>query len=180
MLCEVAIFCKSDEDPAEFFPHELSAWADGGPVDYYRNVDSLTQQKYTGVEQTRTVTTEGLQPPVHGFLNVQPPKYPPAKLTGYRCDHSIIADVDAEAKLLVYAIDTVDPDDYDSLPAAMQDMKPDDPIKQEVWDPLEAGLIAITPAENQDQVTAALANWRAANPLGTAREFAIVLRTFTS
>ena len=158
MLCEVAIFCKSDEDPAEFFPHELSAWADGGPVDYYRNVDSLTQQKYTGVEQTRTVTTEGLQPPVHGFLNVQPPKYPPAKLTGYRCDHSIIADVDAEAKLLVYAIDTVLMDSFGG----------------------EAGLIAITPAENQDQVTAALANWRAANPLGTAREFAIVLRTFTS
>jgi hypothetical protein len=182
MLTKISIFCESDVDvnPQEDFPHEYSAYVPGGPATYYRKVDDLKREKYTGVEENRTVTTEGLQAPVHAYLNVQPPKYPPAKLTGYDADHSIIAAIDGTIGLLVYSIDTVDPDDYDSLPAAMQGMRPDDPIKEGVWTPLRNGLITITPTENQDQVTTALDNWREQNPLGTATEFAIALRIFTS
>ena len=181
MLTQIFVFATYDLDVMAEFPHEMSAWADGGPVDYFRGGSDLTRQKFVGVEQTRTVTTEGLQSPVHGFLRVAPPKYPPHQLTGYNCDHSIIAAVEAHADIIVYAINTIDPDDYDSLPAAMKDMRPDDPIKEEVWTPLEAGLIAVTPVgEQRDQVTAALGNWRTTNPLGTAREFAIALRNFTS
>lgn len=180
MLCEIAIFCKSDENPAELFPHEYSAWTDGGPVDYYPKSGELTRQKFTGIEQTRTVTTEGLQGPVHGYLNIQPPKYPPAKLTGYTCDHSIIAAVNGHAKLLVYAIDTVDPADYDSLPAAMQDMRRYDPIKEAVWDELSSGLVTITPAENQEQVTNMLNVWRTRFPSGSAEKFVLDLRKWGS
>ena len=180
MLCEIAIFATHDLDPMAEFPHEHSAWADGGPVSTYRNAGDLSRQKYDGIEQTRTVTTEGLQSPVHGYSRAAPPKYPPHQLTGYRCDHTIIADVEAHPQIVVYVIDTVDPDDYDSLPEIMKGMKADDPIKEEVWDKVETGLINVTPAEHQDQVTTALDNWRTENPLGTAREFAIALRTFTS
>jgi len=180
MLCEIAIFATYDLEPMDEFPHEYSAWADGDPVDFYRRGNDLQRQKFTGVEQTRTVTTEGLQPPVHGYSRAVPPKYPPHQLTGYNCDHTIIADVEAHPQIVVYAINTIDPDDYDSLPAAMKDMRPDDPIKEEVWDKVRDGLIAVTPAEHQDQVTAALDNWRTANPEGTAREFAVALRNFVS
>lgn len=181
MFCEIAIFAAWDLEPMVEFPHEYSAWADGGPVSIYRNEGDLARQKFDGIEQTRTVTTEGLQAPVHGYSLAAPPKYPPHQLIGYRCDHSIIAAVEAHPQIVVYAINTVDPDDYDSLPAAMQDMRPDDPIKTEVWDPLSAKLIADTPAgEQRDQVTNALTNWRADNPLGTAREITIAVRNFTS
>jgi len=185
MLCNVSIFCESDMDPMDDFPHVFSSWSDGGAVYYYRGSGDLARQQYEGIEQTRTVTTEGLQSPVHGYLNVQPPKYPPARLTGYNCDDSIIATINGTGGYLVYTIDTVDPDDYDSLLAVMQGMKPNDPIKDDtspgdIWTKLRAGLITITPAENQDQMTTVLDNWRTANPLGTATEFAVALRNFTS
>ena len=181
MLTQIFVFATHDLDVMSEFQHEMSAWADGGPVDYFRGGADLTRQKFVGVAQTRTVTTEGLQSPVHGFLRVAPPKYPPHQLTGYNCDHSIISDVEDHAQIVVYSVAPIDPDDYDSLPVAMQDMRPDDPIKEEVWTPLYDGLIAVTPVGDQrDQVTAALDNWRSNNPLGTAREFAIVLRNFTS
>ena len=82
---------------------------------------------------------------------------------------------------MVYVIDTVDPDDYDSLPGPMKGMKADDPIKEEVWTKVRDGLIVVTPeGDERDQVTAALDNWRTENPEGTGREFAIALRNFTS
>lgn len=185
MLCEVSIFCESTDDPMTEFQHELSAWVPGGVANTYRGKGDLLREKYTGVEETRTVTTEGLQSPVHGYLNVQPPKYPPARLTGYRCDDSIIATINGTNGYLVYTIDTVDPADYDSLLAVMKGMKPDDPIKDDtapgnIWTKLSTGLVTITPAENQAQMTTVLNNWRTANPLGTAREFAVALRNFTS
>ncbi|MHC4302730.1 MAG: hypothetical protein ACYS7Y_36185 [Planctomycetota bacterium] len=180
MLCEIAIFATHDLDPMTEFPHEYSAWVDGGAVSRYFNSGDLSRQKYDGIEQTRSVTTEGLQSPAHGYNRAAPPKYPPHQLTGYRCDHTIIADIEAHADIVVLSIDTVDPADYDSLPVAMQDTRPDDPIKESVWTANRAWLIAVTPAENQDQVTAALDNWRADNPLGTARQFGIVVRNFTS
>jgi len=180
MLCEIVIFATYDLEPMAEFPHEHSDWVDGVVVNQYKNVSDLNRQRFPGVEQTRTVTTEGLQSPVHGYSRAAPPKYPPHQLTGYRCDHSIIVDVEDHAQIVVYVIDTVDPDDYDSLPAAMKGMKADDPIKEEVWTKVRDGLIAVTPSEQQDQVTVALDNWRTENPLGTGREFAIALRTFTS
>ena len=185
MLCEIYVFATHDLNPMEEFPQEYSAWADGGPVSTYLKSGELSRQKFTGIEQTRTVTTEGSQSPVHAFLNVQPPKYPPHQLTGYRCDNSIIGDIEAHAEIVVYAVDTVDPADYDSLPAALKGMRPDDPIKDEaapenIWTKVRNGLINVTPAEHQEQVTTALDQWREQNPEGTAREFGIALRTFTS
>jgi hypothetical protein len=164
------------------FPHKLSDWADDGPATYVRGRGSagLEQDVFTGIKQTRTVTTEGLRSPVHGFSRAAPPKYPPHQLTGYNCDHSIIAAVEAHAQIVVYSIDTIDPDDYDSLPAAMKDMRPGDAIKDEVWTRVRDGLVAVTPEEHKDQVENAMDNWRSATPGGTAREFAIVLRKFTS
>jgi hypothetical protein len=75
----------------------------------------------------------------------------------------------------------VDPDDYDSLPAAMKDMRPGDTIKDDVWGKVRDGLVAVTPAGDQrDQVTAWLDNLRADYPNGTAEQFAIEVRKFTS
>lgn len=181
MEVQVFLFAKWDSEPMTEFPHILSDWSDDGPASYVRGRGTLEQHVFTGTKQTRTITTEGLQSPVHGFSRAVAPKYPAHQLTGYNADHSIVAAVDAHSDLIVYALSTIDPDDYDSLPAAMKDMRPDDPIKEEVWTPLEAGLIAVTPVGDQrDQVTTALGNWRTAHPLGTAREFAIVIRNFTS
>lgn len=180
MLTEIFMFANHDTDVDAEFPHEYSAWLPGGPVDYYRGGGDLLRQKFSGVEETRSVTTEGLQGPPRQPSFAAPPKYPPHRLEGRRCDHTIIADIEAHADIVVLSIDTVDPDDYASLPVVMQDMRPDDPIKETVWTANRAWLVAVTPAENQDQVTAALDNWRAANPLGTAREFGIAVRNFTS
>ena len=177
MLCEIYIFATHDLIPQEEFPHEHSAWADGDPVSTYRKGGDLSRQKYDGIEQVRTVTSEGLQSPVHGFLRVNPPKYPPHQLTGYDCDSSIIGPVENHAQIIVYAIDC---EDYDSLPEAMQGMRPDDPIKEEVWERVRDGLINVSPAENQEQVASWLNGWRRSNPLGTARDFAIEDRKFTS
>ena len=180
MLTEIYVFAKHDTDIDAEFPHEYSAWADGGPVSKYIGGD-LSRQKYDGIEQTRTVTTEGLQGPAQGVSHVAPPRYPPHRLEGRRCDHSIIGAVENHAEIIVYAIDTVDPDDYDSLPAAMQDMRPDDPIGETLWGKLLTGLVAVTTdPDNKAHVETAMTNWRTANPEGSAREFALVLKRFTS
>ena len=180
MLCEIFVFATHDLNIDEEFPHEFSAWADGGPVSKYVGGSGLSRQKYDGIEQTRTVTTEGLQGPPHSVSRAVPPKYPPHRLEGRRCDHTIIAAVDAHAQIIVYSIDTVDPDDYDSLPVVMKDMRPDDPIVDTLWYTLLVGLVNVTPEENKAQVETAMTDWRTANPEGTAREFALVLKRFTS
>lgn len=182
MLCQIFVFATHDLDVMAEFPHEMSDWAaTGEAAAYFKNTGDLTRDAFAGVKQARTVTSEGLQAPVHGFSFAAPPKYPPHQLVGYRCDHSIIAAVEAHAQIVVYSIDTIDPDDYDSLPVAMKDMRPDDSIKDEVWVPVHDGLVAVTPAgEQRDQVTAWLDNLRARYPLGTAVQFAIEVRKFTS
>ncbi len=127
------------------------------------------------------MTTEGLQGPPHGFSYAKPPKFPPHRLEGRRCDHSIIAAVEAHAQVVVYSIDTVDPDDYGSLPAAMKDMRPDGPIKDTVWTNVRDGLVAVTPVGDQrDLVIAWLDGLRADYPLGTAHQFGLEVRRYTS
>lgn len=181
MLCQIFLFAVHDLDVMAEFQHEFSAWVDGGPVSRHVGGSGLTRQKFDGIEQTRTVTTEGLQSPVHGFSRAAPPKYPPHQLTGYRCDHSIIAAVDNHAQIVVYSIDTVDPDDYGSLPAAMKDMRPGDTIKDEVWTKVRNGLVAVTPVgELRDQVATWLDSLREDYPLGTAAQLAVAVRTWVS
>jgi len=181
MLCEIYVFAKHDTDIDAEFPHEFSDYVDGDPATYNRSRGDLSRDVFTGINQTRTVTTEGLQGPPHGVLTVVPPKYPPCRLEGRRCDHSIISDVENHADILVYVIDTVDPDDYDSLPAAMKGMKAIDPIGETLWDKLLAALIAVTTgAENKAHVETAMTNWREDNPEGTAEDFALTLKRFTS
>jgi hypothetical protein len=180
MLCEIYVFCTNDLDIDAEFPHEFSDWVDGDPC--YRHIGSgLSRQRYTGVTQTRTVTQEGLQGPQDNILTIFEPKYPPCALRGRRCDHTIIAAVENHPQIVVYSIDTVDPDDYDSLPAAMKDMRPDDPIGEELWDKLLTGLVNVTPGQdNKDHVETAMTNWRSDNPEGTARELYLALKRFTS
>jgi len=180
MLCEIFVFATHDLDIDAEFPHEFSDWVDGGPVYHQRSGGGLSRQLYEGIEQTRTVTTEGLQGPPHDFSTAHPPKYPPHQLIGRRCDHTIIAAVEAHAQIVVYVIDTVDPDDYDSLPIAMQYMRPDDPVLDDVWTKIRNGLVNVTPVEHEDQVAAWLDNLRADHPLATARQLAIAVRNFTS
>ncbi len=181
MLCQIFVFATHNLDVMAEFPHEHSAWADGDPAVKYLYQTELTRKRFDGVDEIRTVTTEGLQLPVHDFSRADPPKYPPHHLVGYRCDHSIIADVEAHPQIVVYSIDTVDPDDYDSLPDAMKDMRPDDPIKDEVWDKVCDGLVAVTPVgELRDQVATWLDSLRKDHPDGTATQFAIAARTWVS
>ena len=181
MLCQIFVFATHDLDVMAEFPHEYSAWADGGPVYKPLRDSGLRRELYQGVEQTRTVTVEGLQGPPHQFSHAKPPKYPPHQLVGRRCDHSIIADVEAHPQIIVYSIDTVDPEDYDSLPAAMQDMRPGDPIKEEVWTPVRNGLVAVAPeGDLRDQVATWLDSLREDYPEGTATQFAIAVRTWVS
>jgi hypothetical protein len=179
MLTEIFVFAKHDTLIDEEFPHEFSDWEDGDPCFKHYGNSGLTRQRYEGISQTRTVTTEGLQGPPHGFL-IQPPKYPPCRLEGRRCDHSIIGDVEGHADILVYVIDTVDPEDYDSLPGAMKGMKAKDPIGETLWDKLLTALVAVTPEENKAHVETAMTSWRTDNPEGTAEEFALRLKRFTS
>jgi len=181
MLCDIYVFATHDLDIDAEFPHEYSAWADGDPCYRHFAAGPLSRQVFEGITQTRTVTTEGLQGPSHNFLNVPPPKFPPCQLVGRRCDHSIIAAVEAHAQIIVYAIDTLNPDDYDSLPAAMQGMRLNaDPIKETVWDKLLTGLVNVTPPESKDQLETAMSNWRTGQPDGTAEAFGLALRRYTS
>jgi len=182
MLCDIYVFATHDLDIDAEFPHEYSDWTVGDPEwRRYRSNSDLEQEWIQVTPRTRTVTTEGLQGPSHNFLNVPPPKFPPCQLVGRRCDHSIIAAVEAHAQIIVYAIDTLDPDDYDSLPAAMQGMRlTADPIKETVWDKLLTGLINVTPPESKDQLETAMTNWRTGHPDGTAKDFGLALKQYTS
>jgi hypothetical protein len=182
MLCQVFVFATHDLDIMAEFPHELSAWAaTGEAAAYFKSTGNLTRNAFAGVKQDRSVTTEGLQGPPHGFSHAAPPKYPPHQLAGRRCDHSIIAAVEGHAQIVVYAIDTIDPDDYDSLPAAMKDMRPGDSIKDEVWGKVRDGLVAVTPVgELRDQVATWLDSLREDYPLATATQFAVEVRTWVS
>jgi hypothetical protein len=181
MLCKIYMFATHDLDVDAEFPHEYSDWTVGDPEwRRYRSNSDLEQDWFQVTPRTRTVTSEGLQGPPEGVLNVQPPKYPPCRLEGRRCDHTIIGPVENHARIIVYSIDTVDPDDYDSLPAAMKGMRPNDPIGDALWDKLLTGLVSVTPADNKDHVETAMTNWRAANPDGTASQFALQLKRFTS
>jgi hypothetical protein len=180
MLTEIYVFAKHDTLIDAEFPHEFSDWEDGDPCFKHYGNSGLSRQRYEGIAQTRTVTTEGLQGPPHGFLTVTPPKYPPCRLEGRRCDHTIIGDVENHPDIIVYVVDTVDPEDYDSLPAPMKGMRATDPIGETVWGKLLTGLVAVTPAENKEHVETAMTNWRDANPGGTAEDFALALKRFTS
>jgi hypothetical protein len=180
VLCSIYFFCTHDLDPDAAFPVEYSAWVDGD-VTYQDFGNDVSRRRFTGVKQSRTITQEGLMGPPDEFLKVEPPKYPPCQLLGRRCDHTIIAAVEAHEQIVVYSIDTVDPDDYDSLPAAMKDMRPDDPIGEELWDKLLTGLVNVTPGQdNKDHIETAMTNWRSDNPEGTARELYLALKRFTS
>jgi hypothetical protein len=181
MLCEIFVFATHDLNIDAEFPHEFSAYADGGPATYIKGKGDLSRDVFTGVNQTRTVTTEGLQGPAHGVLDVQPPKYPPCRLEGRRCDHTIIGPVENHAEIIVYVIDTIDPDDYDSLPAAMKGMKRNDPIGDDLWLELLTGMVSVTTGDdNKFHVDAAMSAWRRDNPEGTAEGFVLALRRFTS
>jgi hypothetical protein len=178
--CEIFVFSVHDYDVMGQFPLEYSSWIPGGAAEEHTAVTELTRKAFAGVDEARTITTEGLRSPVHGFSYAPPPKYPAHRLTGYRCDDSIIVSVDADSSIVVYSIDTVDPADYDSLITDMQDMRPGDPVKEAVWTKVYNGLIAETPSGDQrDSVTAWLDDLRATYPLGTATQFAVEVRKFT-
>ena len=182
MLCDIYVFATHDLDIDAEFPHEYSDWVIGDPEwRRYRSNGDLEQEWIEVTPRTRTVTTEGLQGPQDNYLHAEPPKFPPCQLVGRRCDHSIIADVEAHAQIIVYAIDTLDPDDYDSLPAAMQGMRLHaDPIKEVVWNKLLTGLVNVTPQDNKEAFETAMTNWRNANPNGSAAAFGLALRRYTS
>jgi hypothetical protein len=185
ILCDVFLFATHDLDLQAEFPHEHSAWVDGGPVTKTFGKGDLARDVFAGIEQTRTVTQEGLQAPPHAFSHAVPPKFPPHRLIGYRCDQSLIGPLNNHVEIVaVYVIETVNADDYDSLPSVMQGMRRDDPIKdgdapENIWTQIRNGLINETQAAEKPLVTNLLDNWHAANPEGTAEEFGLVVRNYT-
>lgn len=180
MEVKVTLLCKHDIIPGVEFPHEFSDWADDAPVTFVKGSTDLTRQVFTGMGQVRTVTTEGLRGPVHGALLVAPPKYPPLRGEINQADSDVVLSINSDARFMVLAVDDIG----NGVPAWGEDKGLDDPIGQTLWDEMATKIEAVTRSEigdpEADQVATALANWRSDNPEGTAREFMLALRRFTS
>ena len=117
MELQVGIITRFDNDPQADFPHEYSAWQTVIPSPLTRQSADLSRQKYDGVEQTCTVTTEGLHSPVRGLLTVNPPKYPPVRIAAYSCDSSLLAAIQGNAQYMILSADDIG----NGVPAVAED-----------------------------------------------------------
>lgn len=180
MEVQIGIITRWDNVPTEDFPHEYSSWVDGGAVNFYRGATDLTRQKYEGIEQTRTVTTEGLHGPVAGLLTVAPPKYPPVRVGQYNCDSAAITLVQGNAQYMVLSVDDIG----NGVPPAAENRSMNDPLPDTDFNDMAAKIEALTRNEigddEADLVASALTYWRTAYPQGTPYEFYLALRRFTS
>lgn len=185
-LVEVGLFYVHDFDIQAEFPEDYSSWVDGAPVFRHRTIDNLNRDQYEGIAQSRTVVTDGLMAPVRMFSYAPPPKYPPHRIARYNCDDTLVVTLSnytpaSDVLSVVASVEAVNPAEQELLPTQLQNAKPDDPMKNQVWNSLYDWLIGVTPVGSErDQVTVALDQWRIDNPEGTATELALWTRNYTS
>ena len=173
MLVQVTILTKYDKIPSEDFEH-VTSWVNPTPG-VRSEVRGDKKYEYDRTEYDLQVDTEGLRSPVQGELLVTPPKYPPLRAEIRPCDHTVVVDINSSAAYMVLAVDDIG----NGLPPAMEGFGLDEPIPAAKWTELRTGILAVTPAENEEQVGNLMDNWKTANPDGTPKQFLLALRNFT-